>query len=33
MRSKISAASEDSENEQFIYVCYEFIYLFMYLTD
>src|ERR1700722_6365089 len=26
MRSKINAASEADKNEQFIYVCYEFIY-------
>lgn len=33
MRSKITADSEDKANEQFIYVCYEFIYFFMHLTD
>lgn len=33
MRSKIVADSEDKANEQFIYVCYEFLYFFMHLTD
>jgi hypothetical protein len=33
MRSEITADSEDKANEQFIYVCYEFLYFFMHLTD
>lgn len=33
MRSKIVADSEDKANEQFIYVCYEFLYFFIHLTD
>jgi hypothetical protein len=33
LKSKINADSEDKINEQFIYVCYEFLYFFLHLTD